>query len=378
MLIPPFCPYAECSNHTSLPFKTRWYHIAGRYHTKVYGTVVRFKCLNCGRTFSEQTFRLDYYVKKRLSYRQIFNHITNCGGLRATARIMGVNHQSITNRLMRLAHQGMALQAELLSGFTPNEHLVTDGFESFVSDQYQPNNIHLLVGKDSQFLYTFDFSHLKRKGCMTEFQKAERERREQHYIRERRTISNSFKEIADVIEELAVRRKGKGKETWLFSDMRQEYRQVLAASPVLQELSEQNLFCHITISSKLKRTIHNPLFAVNYYDRELRKDNADHVRETVRFSRNVNNMLERSVVYEMQHNYVKPFRVADQKLKHITHAEVAGMSRERIEQSMEDIFTMRKFFSHVKLNWSQMLVWTRMIGTLDKHDGVYLPKYVWM
>src|SRR6056297_3179281 len=200
MLIPPFCPYAECSNHTSLPFKTRWYHIAGRYHTKVYGTVVRFKCLACGRTFSEQTFRLDYYVKQRLSYRQIFNHITNCGGLRATARIMGVNHQSITNRLMRLAHQGMALQAELLSGFTPNEHLVTDGFESFVTDQYQPNNIHLLVGSDSQFLYAFDYAHIRRKGSMTERQKRERALREASYPRKRISISDSFRHIVLEIE----------------------------------------------------------------------------------------------------------------------------------------------------------------------------------
>jgi transposase-like protein len=376
MLTPPFCPYSDCSNHTSLPFRKRWYHIAGRYETKVFGTVVRFKCLTCGRTFSEQTFSLDYHVKRKLSYQRIFEHITNCGGLRATARIMGVNTQSITNRLSRLAHQAMALQAELLSGFRPTEDLVTDGFESFVSDQYQPNNIHLLVGKRSQFLFTYDLSHLRRKGRMTDYQKAERERREQAYIRECRTISNSFKEIVTVLEELVLRREGQA--TCLYSDKKSEYAQVLGESEVLQHLSEQGLFHHMTISSELKRTIHNPLFAVNYYDRELRKDNADHVRETVRFSRNVNNALERIAVYQMYHNYIKPYRVADPQLKHLTHAEMAGISRARIAQSMQGIFTMRKFFSHVRLNWSQMIVWARMMGTLDKHDGVYWPAYVWM
>jgi len=25
-----------------------------------------------------------------------------------------------------------------------------------------------------------------------------------------------------------------------------------------------------------------------------------------------------------------------------------------------------------------MLVWARMVGTLDKNDGVFWPKYVWM
>ncbi len=59
-----------------------------------------------------------------------------------------------TNRIGRLARQGMALHVELLSGFTPNEPLVTDGFESFVSDQYQPNNIHLLTGKYARIMPT--------------------------------------------------------------------------------------------------------------------------------------------------------------------------------------------------------------------------------
>ncbi len=376
MLIPPFCPNSNCTNHTSLPFRKRWYHIAGRYETKVSGTVVRFKCLACGKTFSEQTFRLDYYVKRKLSYQRIFEHLTNCGGIRATARILGVNHPAITNRIGRIARQAMALQAELLSGFTPHEHLVTDGFESFVSDQYQPNNIHLLVGKDSQFLFSYDLSHLKRKGRMTDFQKAERERRERENLRERRSISQSFGEIADMVEEFALRREGK--LTCLYSDKKIEYIQVLAQSQVLRKLSERGLFHHLTISSELKRTVHNPLFAVNYYDRELRKDNADHVRETVRFSRNVNNSLERIAVYQLYHNFFKPYRVADKELKHYTHAEMAGMSSKRLAQSMQGIFSMRKFFSHVKLNWSQMIVWARMTGTLDKFDGVYFPEYVWM
>jgi transposase-like protein/negative regulator of genetic competence, sporulation and motility len=376
MLTPPFCPNSDCRNHTSLPPRKRWYHIAGRYETKVSGTIVRFKCLACGKTFSEQTFRLDYYVKKKLSYQRIFEHITNCGGLRATARIMGVNAQSISNRLGRLARQGMALQAELLSGFTPGEDLVTDGFESFVSDQYQPNNIHLLVGKSSQFLFTYDYSHLKRKGRMSAFQKAERERRERENIRERRSISQSFGEIADVVEEYALRREGEA--PCLYSDEKKEYAQVLAGSQALQELRERGLFHHLTISSELKRTIHNPLFAVNYYDRELRKDNADHVRETVRFSRNVNNALERTAVYQMYHNFFKPFRVADKELKDFTHAEMAGIRREWMQQSMRELFSIRKFFSHVKLNWSQMLVWSRLTGNLDRFDGVYFPAYVWM
>lgn len=72
MLIPPFCPYSECPNHTALPFRKRWYHIAGRYETKVSGTVIRFKCLACGKTFSEQAFRTNrFFSHVKLNWSQM-------------------------------------------------------------------------------------------------------------------------------------------------------------------------------------------------------------------------------------------------------------------------------------------------------------------
>ncbi|MDZ7793798.1 MAG: hypothetical protein U5P10_08965 [Spirochaetia bacterium] len=48
------------------------------------------------------------------------------------------------------------------------------------------------------------------------------------------------------------------------------------------------------------------------------------------------------------------------------------------QEGLRGIFTMRKFYTHVKLNWSQLMVLARMTGTLDKFDGMYWPKYVWM
>ncbi len=41
------------------------------------------------------------------------------------------------------------------------------------------------------------------------------------------------------------------------------------------------------------RTLNNDLFAVNYFDREIRKDQSNHTRETVQFSRDVNNAMDR-------------------------------------------------------------------------------------
>jgi len=45
---------------------------------------------------------------------------------------------------------------------------------------------------------------------------------------------------------------------------------------------------------------------------------------------------------------------------------------------LKDIFHLRRFFTKVKLNRSQLMLWARMIGTLDQLDGGYKPQYIWM
>jgi hypothetical protein len=66
---------------------------------------------------------------------------------------------------------------------------------------------------------------------------------------------------------------------------------------------------HQRTSSRVVRNCENPLFPVNYLDREFRKDQACHVRETVQWSKTVNNTMERMMVYLAYHNLFKPFRI---------------------------------------------------------------------
>lgn len=376
MLTPPFCPKAHCRYHHKAPEFERWYHIAGSYSTKAFGTVTRFRCLSCGGGFSEQTFRLDYYIKRPISYDEVFSRAVTGSGVRSIGRKLSISHQAILNRLTRLARQALGLQAELLSTLTLSENLAADGFESFVGSQYEPDNTHILVGSRSQFLYAFDYAHLKRKGRMTDEQLLERQRREAVMVHDRISIPTSFARLVETMEELLLSRvKG---PTVLYTDEKKEYVPVLLRSVLLREIMRRGLFAHERISSELPRTTTNKLFAVNYMDRQLRKDNANHVRETVQFSRSVCNALERTAVYQMQHNYRKPYRVDHKEKREWLHGEVAGIDRALIEGKLRDIYEMRKFFTRLELTWSQILVWFRMIGNVDCFTGGYMPVYIWM
>ena len=100
---PKYCPNPNCEFHSAAPAEQNWCHVAGRYTTKLRGSIVRFKCLACGRTFSERTFNLDYYTKRNIPYQHILQLMHTHGSMRKTARILGVSHQAISHRLQRLA-----------------------------------------------------------------------------------------------------------------------------------------------------------------------------------------------------------------------------------------------------------------------------------
>jgi transposase-like protein len=373
---PPFCPNRHCIHHDGPPPAERWYYGGGFYHTRAFGPVRRYRCRACGLSFSDQTFSLDYHIKHPVNYRRLFEAVVGGAGLRTIARQLSVSHQLVTNRLARLARQDLALQAELLAGHHLCENLAADGFESFVASQYEPNNIHLLVGSKSQFLYEFDYAHLKRKGRMTDEQREQRRRLEERLIRPRRSISCSFSSLLETMERL-VGHTGKKRLT-LFTDEKEEYRAVIERSPLLSHLRVCGQFRHVRISSCKARTLQNRLFPVNYYDRQLRKDNANHVRETVQFSRSVAGCLDRMAVYQLWHNYFKPYRIDDGPKAKLRHGQLAGIDRARIEEGLHGIFESRKFLSKVPLSWSQALVWFRMVGNTGRRAGGFWPSYIWM
>jgi transposase-like protein len=362
----PFCPNHDCRLHYRRPAPApRWFQRFGTYPTRRFGLVQRFRCCSCGRLFSTQTFAISYYEKKRVSIRQIANRLCSGEGLRAIGRGLGVSSEVVSNRISRLARSRMAAHCRLTRTIRLNEALAADGFETFTHSQFFPEHITLAVGERSQFLYLFNHCILKRKGRMTEAQETRRDLLQKAGAYPLVRLSTVF---GNLLEELCSQLK-LTHPLGLFTDEHPAYR--LAVRRCAAAIH------HVRIPSKLPRTRSNPLFPVNYYDRELRKDLAAQHRESVCFSREVNRNLERIVVYGYYHNYEKPYRVRgslnDRSLR---HSCVAGLDRRLVETATRRSYRERGFFHRSPLSWFFRQLWTWRLFSPQRSGWARIPSYV--
>jgi transposase-like protein len=360
MKSPPFCPNPQCCNHDKAP-QSRWYWKSGHYRSRFSGSVQRFQCFSCSHRFSSQTFSIDYYAKRKVNYHAIDRQLRSTGSIRDISRDLRVSTDTVLNRISRLARNALAAHQTLCATAPQSEDLVADGFESFCFSQYFPNNITLLAGKDSQYLYFANYCTLRRKGRMTDTQKKTREILEQRWKADPKALRRAFDELVDQIN-------CDGPIRHLYTDEKREYSESVKAN------KNRDVIDHIRISSKLPRTVSNDLFSVNYLDREIRKDSANHVRETLCFSRDVNNSMERLWVYFVYHNYRKPYRIHPTESR--THAEVAGIEVSRIQKALKGYFTRRSFLSRTDLRGSQRDLWLRRLENPMAGSQVQMPKHL--
>lgn len=356
----------------------QWFSRKGFYESGIAGRVQRFRCKVCGTGFSEQTYSLDYFAKRRVSYSRIEQMICSTASLRDIARTLRISLGTVSNRISRLARQAMAAHVRTTCRLVPTEPLVTDGFESYVWSQYFPNNINLLIGADSQYLFGATYCTIRRKGNMTEAQRRHRAALEALYRAPPGTIRHSFEELLDQAIPLVLRQLKQSKQPIeLRSDEKREYRTALGQHPFYRGLHGMGLLLHRTVSSRAVRTISNPLFAVNYFDRELRKDMANHVRETVCFARNVNAAMERFWIYTVHHNLVKRYRERQPVRDTSTHATVAGLSEATVARTRRHYFTRRVFFHRIEAPpGSLVMLWRRQLETpLHPNGADSLPRY---
>jgi aspartate carbamoyltransferase regulatory subunit len=363
-----FCPNSKCTFSENLSQTERWYKKHGFHQTKAFGNVQRYKCLNCGKTFSDQTFLLNYFLKIKTDFKKLMNQFNSNNSSCFIARENKMSFESVRIRRDRLARNALFLQSKALEGIKIKEVLAADGFESYTRSRYYPVNINILVGSESDFLYYFTESHSRRKGKTTEDQK----RKMKHEYEDKSfsgcTLASQVKTLLSFLKF-----RCKNNKCILNTDEHKTYVSVLKRLAGTEGFPE---VIHNRTSSKKPRTGSNPNRSVNYMDKLFRKDIANHRRKTSCCAKNDRNMLSRMSVYMVSHNFFKPRRVSDKaRQTEEKHYTALGLDEHKLS-FWKNLFREFRFFgSKVELPEYFGKVWKRISETPFGENWYPLPKF---
>jgi hypothetical protein len=263
----------------------------------------------------------------------------------------------------------MYLQAHLHPRIGLSENLVADGLESYTMSKYFPNNLNILIGKDSEYVYEYNLCHFRRKGRMSE-----KQRRGMAGVYEGKCFTPNemhtrFAQLLETVKELMNRKRIDTVE--LHTDENPVY------AAVVKEQKIEGLQ-HLRTSSQRVRDQNNPLRAVNYFERLVRKDLVNHRRKSICFARDDRNMLSRFAWYVCAHNYFKPKRIGS-KAKQVVQRHASGVvdSAGELKRWKSMIFDKRYVLSLSMVSGFQRSVWLKEVESPLGKRGKwnYLPKF---
>lgn len=330
MFTPPRCPYVACAMHAA-PVG-RFYIRRGYYRPLCRSHAVpRFRCKTCGRTFSRQTFRMDYRDHKPEVNHFAFALLCSGLGLRQTARLVQMTPRNLELKFRKIGRHCRRLNRNLRQQLPERSKLVFDELETYEGRRNtRPLTIPILIERTSRLMIAQRAAPIRPSGTMTPQRQAAYESDQRRFGRRQSRSAAAVRSVLKVGGKVS-RRLGR---VFLDSDEKTTYPK-LAAHVFGARLE------HSTTSSLVVRDTWNPLFPINHTEAMARDLVGRLRRESWLVSKRrwfLNLQLE---MYAAYRNFARPRFNRDKK----TPAELVGWLKRRLR--IGEILSWRQDFGQL-------------------------------
>jgi len=252
MFSPPRCPNRSCRNFDR-PSPGFWIRY-GSYHPRCRPRPVpRFRCRCCRRTFSRQTFRMDYRDHKPHLNIRLFELIASGVGLRQSSRKLGLSRHCTEMKFRKIGRHLRHLNRNTVRPTKLPRSFVFDEFETFEGRRNtRPLSIPTLVERESYFVVWAESAPIRARGKMTEGRRAAIRADDLRFGRRR---DRSFRACVRTVRRArAISCAGS-----VMIDTDQKHMYPPAIGVALSDLRVD----HRQTSGRLARGTWNPLFPIN-------------------------------------------------------------------------------------------------------------------
>ncbi len=254
MFTPLRCPNRACSQHRRP--RPLFFCRKGYYRPKCRPRPVpRFLCRHCHRSFSRQTFRMDYRDHRPDLNARLFRSIASGLGLRQTARNLGLSLRCTELKFRKVARHLRRLNLNLRGPLPEGSSFQFDELESYETRRNtRPLTLPILIERNSRFVVWAESAPIRPRGRMSSARlraiAEDRRRLGPRRDRSRPSVLRTLRRGA------ALSRQQR--RVFFDSDEKSTYPSL--AGRVFGE----HRLVHSRTNSKLPRTAWNPLFPINH------------------------------------------------------------------------------------------------------------------
>ena len=311
---PPFCPHPTCRAHTARPFR---YQLRGTYPRACDGRrAQRFRCLECGRSFSTQRFRLDFRLQRPRLHLDLWSLLVSKVTHRQSARMLGCDRKSVARRLDLLGQHCRAWHRSCLARGRLAGTFQLDELETFEhSRRLQPVTVPVLIQRGSYLVVDLGVATLPCRGGLSAAYRRRKAEREARWGKRR---SGSRAAVEGCLGTLKASLRGR--RGVLESDRKTAY-----ATSLRRVLGGR--VAHVRHESRGRRDWGHPLFPINHTLAQLRDGVSRLVRRSWAASKRRERLELHLWVWACWRNYV---RGITNRAPRVTPAMVAGLQRRPI------------------------------------------------
>jgi transposase-like protein len=329
MFLPVCCPYSACPSHASNTFD---YHRKGSFTRAIDHKVVqRYACKTCKRSFSDQTFRLDFRLRRPWLNTPIFWALSSKVTHRQTARQLKCSRATVEHRVDLFGRHCQAfheLQRRRLKG-TLVPDFALDELETYETDRrLKPVTVPVLIHETSWFVLDVQVAPMAARGGLAPRFEQKKQIQAGLYGKRKSGSTEAVRKCLESAKDL-VRPEAAG---FLRTDQKKTYvglkKKVLPKEIV-----------HLQVSSEMPRDMNNPLFRINRTLAMMRDGVSRLVRRTWAAAKKRERLEKHLWVWIAFRNYVR--RMINRS-KDISAASSIGLFRGPL--GLDDLLGLRPQF----------------------------------
>src|SRR5262245_8552345 len=316
---PPRCPFRDCLSHTLGPFR---YRLRGQFTRLCDGrSVRRFVCDRCRRSFSTQSFRLDYRLRRVDVWGSLFTALASKVTLRQCARNHRCTRKTVRLRLERFGRHCQALQEAVLEHARAQGGLhgifQLDELETFEHNRLlAPLTVPVLIESESFFVIWAEVASLPARGDLRPGDRKKKEARDVLLGVRRSGSRDAVLRTFEALAPLVARRR----EFAVQTDRKPSY------ASILKECFGARAF-HERRSSKEPRKYGSKLFPINHTFALMRDGLSRLVRRSWAASKEARWLALHQWIWIAYRNFV---RGITNRRKRLSPAMVLGLVRRRL------------------------------------------------